>query len=61
MDCVPKIKLQSTDLALNFTKYVEMSHINIKVAMLIFIINRIVNWLYRLSLQIIGFLEKKSY
>ena len=37
MDCVSKIKLQGMDLALNFTKFVEMSHINIKLAMLIFI------------------------
>ena len=38
MDCVHKIKLQGTDLALNLSKFVEMSHINIKVAMVIFII-----------------------
>ena len=56
MDCVLKIKLQGTDLALNLSKFVEMSHINIKVAMVIFIIlyilmnsnaiiSRLVNWL----------------
>ena len=55
MDCVHKIKLQGTDLALNLSKFVEMSHINIKVAMVIFIIlyilinsnaiSRLVNWL----------------
>ena len=38
MDCVLKMKLQGTDLALNLSKFVEMSHINIKVAMVIFII-----------------------
>ena len=34
MDCVLKIKLQGTD----FTKFVEMCHVNIKVAIVILII-----------------------
>ena len=55
MDCVLKIKLQGTDLALNLSKFVEMSHINIKVAMVIFII------LYKSFSQLIIYIVITNY
>ena len=55
MDCVHKIKLQGTDLALNLSKFVEMSHINIKVAMVIFII------LYKSFSQLIIYIVITNY